>query len=204
MTHSVPSICLGDGKIEGIRRLLGLSLTRPRNAADNRDMENLKDKHVRMSVRKLMVDASSHVPILILAGEDTSRFLPIWIGLFEANAIATSLEGKETPRPMTHDLALNVLSALEGRLKRIIINDLSDNTFYAQLILERDGQEIVVDSRPSDAIAVALRADAEIWVAETVLTEAAKEDLSQQLQDDERLKKWLEEVDPDDLGKYKM
>lgn len=167
-------------------------------------MEHFKANHVRMSVRKLMVDASSHVPILILAGDDTSRFLPIWIGLFEANAIATALEGQETVRPMTHDLAMHLLTALDGQLLRIVINDLANNTFFAQLIVERGDENLVIDARPSDAIAIALRADAEIWVAETVLEEAAKEDLSQQLKDDERLKKWLEDVDPEDLGKYKM
>ena len=167
-------------------------------------MEYSKDTFVEMTVRKLMVDSSSHVPILILSGKDTSRFLPIWIGLFEANAIATALEGRESPRPMTHDLALNLIESMQGSLVRILINDLAENTFYAKLIVDVHGEELLVDSRPSDAVALAVRAGVPIWVSEDVVQRASKEDLSQKLRDDEQLKKWLEDVDPEDLGKYEM
>ncbi len=167
-------------------------------------MKDPKDTLIEMKVRKLMVDTTTHVPILILANDDGSKFLPIWIGLFEANAIATSLEGKGSARPMTHDLAVHLMESLDGYLQRIVINDLEESTFYAQLIIEQGGVEVSLDSRPSDAIAIALRASVPILVAEKVLEQATKEDLSKQLNDDEELKKWLEDVDPEDLGKYTM
>ncbi len=189
---------------QGILEQSRSALTRVSARADNTYMDYPKDSFVEMTVRKLMVDSSSHVPILILSGEDTSRFLPIWIGLFEANAIATALEERENPRPMTHDLALNLIESMQGSLVRILINDLAENTFYAKLIVDVQGNELVVDSRPSDAVALAVRADVPIWVSEDVVQRASKEDLSQKLRDDERLKKWLEDVDPEDLGKYEM
>lgn len=167
-------------------------------------MDNPNDKLIEMRVRKLMVDTTSHVPILILANEDGSKFLPIWIGLFEANAIATALDGRSSARPMTHDLAVNLMESLDSYLQKVVINDLEESTFYAQLIVDQGGVEVIVDSRPSDAIAIALRASVPILVAQSVLDRAAKEDLTQQLKDDEQLKKWLEEVDPEDLGKYTM
>ena len=160
------------------------------------------DTLILMEVKGLMMDPSSSVPIVILRSEEHSRILPIWIGIFEANAIALKLEGIEPPRPMTHDLLVNMLGGVNCRIQRVAINDLVDNTFFAQIFLRVESQELVVDSRPSDAIALALRAEVPIYVAETVLEKARADDL--RARDEEKLKKWLEEVDPDDLGKYTM
>ncbi len=160
------------------------------------------DTLILMEVKGLMMDPSSSVPIVILRSEEHSRILPIWIGIFEANAIALKLEGIEPPRPMTHDLLVNMLGNVNCTIARVAINDLVDNTFFAQIFVQVDSEERIVDSRPSDAIALALRAGVPIYVAETVLDKAKADDL--RAQDEEKLKKWLEEVDPDDLGKYTM
>ncbi len=161
-----------------------------------------KDDLILMEVKGLMMDPNSSVPIVILRSEEHSRILPIWIGIFEANAIALKLEGIEPPRPMTHDLLVNLLGGVNCSIARVAINDLVDNTFFAQIFVQVDSEELIVDSRPSDAIALALRAEVPIYVAETVLDKARSDDLG--ARDKEKLKKWLEEVDPDDLGKYTM
>ena len=160
------------------------------------------DTLILMEVKGLMMDPNSSVPIVILRSEEHSKILPIWIGIFEANAIALKLEGIEPPRPMTHDLLVNMLGGINCSIARVAINDLVDNTFFAQIFVHVDSQELIVDSRPSDAIALALRAEVPIYVAATVLEKARADDL--RAQDEEKLKKWLEEVDPDDLGKYTM
>jgi len=157
-----------------------------------------------MEVKGLMMDPNSNVPIVILRSREQAWILPIWIGPFEANAIALRLDGVEAPRPMTHDLLLNSLTCLDGQLLKIIINDLVENTFFAQLLVRVGSEERKIDSRPSDAIAIALSADVPIYVTETVLERAKIGDLSDQTLDQEKIKKWLEEVDPDDLGKYTM
>ena len=159
---------------------------------------------VEMEVKGLMMDPNSNVPIVILRSRELAWILPIWIGPFEANAIALSLEGVEAPRPMTHDLLLNSLTDLDAKVLKVIINDLIENTFFAQLVVQVGSEKRTIDSRPSDAIALALRADVSIFVAEKVLERAKIGDLSDQTLDKEKLKKWLEEVDPDDLGKYTM
>ena len=164
-----------------------------------------KDENlIQMEVKGLMMDPSSNVPIVILRSEEKSWILPIWIGIFEANAIALKLEDIEPPRPMTHDLLVNLLEDVNCTIDKVTINDLIDNTFFAQIFIQIGGRELVIDSRPSDAIAIALRVGVSIWVSETVLDKAKTNDLSERAQDKERLKKWLEEVDPDDLGKYTM
>ncbi len=163
------------------------------------------DELIRMEVKGLMMDPSSNVPIVILRDDESSRFLPIWIGVFEANAIALQLEGIEPPRPMTHDLMIGLLNHLETEIVQVVISALENNTFFARIIIKLDGQESSVDSRPSDAIALALRAAAPIYVADAVLSKAAADNQTgSQLGDEEKLKKWLEEIDPDDLGKYTM
>ena len=161
-----------------------------------------EDTLILMEVKGLMMDPSSSVPIVILRSAEHSRILPIWIGIFEANAIALKLEGIEPPRPMTHDLLVNLLGGVNCTIARVAINDLVDNTFFAQIFLTVDSEELIIDSRPSDAIALALRAEVPIYVAETVLDKAKADDFG--ASDKEKLKKWLEEVDPDDLGKYTM
>lgn len=159
-----------------------------------------------MEVEGLMMDPSSKTPIVILKEIDGEALLPIWIGVFEANAIAMQIEGVETPRPMTHDLLSDSLEAIGVQVAKIVISDLSDNTFFASIHLETDagGEEVVLDSRPSDAIALAQRSEAPIFVLESVLKAAQHADLMKQGADEDRLKKWLEEAAPDDLGEYEM
>lgn len=157
-----------------------------------------------MEVKGLMLDPTSNLPIVILRDEASNSFLPIWIGVFEANAIALRIEGVETPRPMTHDLMRSFLHDLGVEVTQILISDLRDNTFFAEIHLTLDHRKFTIDSRPSDALALALRAEAPIFVRRAVLDKAHSIDLAGNLEDDERLKKWLEDVSPEDLGKYKM
>jgi len=157
-----------------------------------------------MDVKGLIVDPIANMPVVILRDPEEKSFLPIWIGVFEANAIALQLEGVATPRPMTHDLLRNVLVQLGAEVVRITVTDLVDNTFHAEILLRLDGREIVVDSRPSDAIALALRAGAPVFVEESVLEKSLASGETEDAQNAERLRRWLEEVDPDTLSKYRM
>jgi bifunctional DNase/RNase len=158
---------------------------------------------VAMSIKGLMLDPVSNSPIVVLKDEQEKFFLPIWVGIFEANAIALQLENITTPRPMTHDLLRNMISELDARVIRIVINDLRDSTFFAQIRLLTGEKTLEVDARPSDAIALALRTEAPIFVAQSVLDQA--QTISPDGEDqDEKLKKWFEQLTPDDLGKYKM
>ncbi len=157
---------------------------------------------IRMEIKGLMLDPSSNVPIVILRDEASTIFLPIWIGIFEANAIAIQMEDLEPPRPLTHDLLRSVLDTLDSTVERIVISALEGNTFFARIHLGTQAGEEVIDSRPSDAIALALRMDAPIFVLPTVLEKAKAVELA--TTDEERLRRWLEEVDPSELGKYEM
>ena len=127
---------------------------------------------IEMKVKGLTLDPHTNVPIVVLRETEGDRALPIWVGIFEAHAIAREIESFETPRPMTHDLIKNLINNIKGRVDKIIINDLRDNTFFAEIHLSMNGSEFVVDSRPSDAIAVALRMGSPIFVEEKVLEEA--------------------------------
>ena len=158
---------------------------------------------VAMSIKGLMLDPVSNSPIVVLKDEDDKFFLPIWVGIFEANAIALQLESVTTPRPMTHDLLRNMISELDARVTRIVINDLRDSTFFAQIRLVTGGKTLELDARPSDAIALALRTAAPIFVEQTVL-DAAQTITPDGEDQDDKLKKWFEQLGPDDLGKYKM
>jgi bifunctional DNase/RNase len=159
---------------------------------------------VRMGVKALIVDPIANMPVVILRDDAEKNLLPIWVGLFEANAIALQMEGVTTPRPMTHDLLKNVIETIQGDVLRVVINALEENTFYAQIHLRVADRELLVDSRPSDAIALALRTNAPVFVEEAVLEKSRRSDESPDGQSSARLRKWLEEVDPDSLGKYKM
>ena len=159
---------------------------------------------IEMSIKGLMVDPITNMPIVILRDRNGERVLPIWVGIFEANAIALQIENISTPRPMTHDLLRNVITDLEGQVDRVVVCDLKDNTFYAIIHLTVKGERVAIDARPSDAIALALRTRSPILVEETVIDNAKTVDLSNEKQDSERLQQWLEQLDPDDLGKYKM
>ena len=162
---------------------------------------------VPMSIKGLMLDPVSNSPIVVLKDEEDKFFLPIWVGIFEANAIALQLENVTTPRPMTHDLLRNMISELDGRVTRVVINDLRDSTFFAQIrVITSHGDEertLELDARPSDAIALALRTEAPIFVAQSVLDQAQTISPEGEEQD-ERMKKWFEQLSPDDIGKYKM
>ena len=159
---------------------------------------------IEMNIKGLMVDPITNMPIIILRDKDGQRVLPIWVGVFEANAIALQIENVTTPRPMTHDLLKNVIQDLRGRIEKIVVSDLKENTFYALIYLTVGGDVMAVDARPSDAIALALRTRAPIYVEETVIDNAKTVDFSTEKADSDRLHKWLESLDPDDLGKYKM
>jgi bifunctional DNase/RNase len=158
---------------------------------------------VKMEIKGLLMDPVSNMPVVILRDAGDGVFLPIWVGIFEANAIAIAMEKIATPRPMTHDLLNNLVKELDARVDRIVINDLKDNTFFARIHLSRAGATWTVDSRPSHVIALALRCQSEIFVEEEVL-EKSKTLRADGDPDPERLKKWLEEVNPEDLGKYRM
>ena len=159
---------------------------------------------IEMTIKGLMLDPITNTPIVILKDKEGDRVLPIWVGLFEANAIALQIENVTTPRPMTHDLLRNVIHDLRGRIDKIVVSDLKENTFYALIYLHVNGDVMAIDARPSDAIALALRARAPIFVEETVIDNAKTVDLAPEKGDAERLQKWLESLDPDDMGKYKM
>ncbi|HUU50515.1 MAG TPA: bifunctional nuclease family protein [Nitrospinota bacterium] len=162
---------------------------------------------IEMKVKGLTLDPLTNMPIVILKDKDNEKALPIWVGIFEANAIALEIEKVPTPRPMTHDLIKNILEGLKAKVMKVIVNDLKDNTFYATIALSLNGAEINIDSRPSDAIALALRVKSPIFVTKKVLKEAKSLDLSDQdLKDDdkEKWKKWLEKLKPEDFGKYEM
>ena len=159
---------------------------------------------IEMSIKGLMVDPVTNMPIVILKDKAGERVLPIWVGIFEANAIALQIENVATPRPMTHDLLRNVITDLDGRVERVVVSDLKDNTFYAVIHLTVKGESVSVDARPSDAIALALRTRSPILVEEAVIDNAKSVDFNSERADSDRLQKWLESLDPDDLGKYKM
>ena len=158
---------------------------------------------IKMEIKGLLMDPVSNMPVVILRDRDDGMFLPIWVGIFEANAIALEMEKIATPRPMTHDLLKNVLNDLGFRVERVVITELKDNTFYARIRVTQGEETWDLDSRPSDAIALALRSQAEIFVEEEVL-EKSRTMRTEGATDPDRLKKWLEEVNPEDLGKYRM
>ncbi len=161
---------------------------------------------LEMKVEGLTLDPITNMPIIILKDLTGKKALPIWVGVFEANAIALEMEQVSTPRPMTHDLIKNILDGLNAKIEHILVNDLKDNTFYAVISIMLNGNKFNIDSRPSDAIAVALRAKAPIYVSEKVIEDARSIDLSESIKDDdsEQWKKWLENLRPEDFGKYEM
>ncbi len=159
---------------------------------------------VEMKIRGLMMDPVTNMPIVILKDVKGSSILPIWVGIYEANAIALEIEKVATPRPMTHDLIRTLLHGLETSVKKIVVNELKDDTFYAMIWLEKDGRLISVDSRPSDALAVALRLDCPIYVEDTVLNSSKVAGSVSEKINNEELRRWLEGLNDEDLGRYKM
>jgi bifunctional DNase/RNase len=164
---------------------------------------------IKMKVTGLTIDPLTNTPIVILKDMQEKKAIPIWIGLFEASAIATELEKITFSRPMTHDLLTDILRILEIEVTKIEINDLRNNTFFANIYLVKEGRSLVIDARPSDAIAIALRANAPIFVDDKVIEKSRNVDFGTKLTDidklkDENLKEFLENLSPDDFGKYKM
>jgi len=159
---------------------------------------------VEMKIRGLMMDPVTNMPIVILKDVNGASVLPIWVGIYEANAIALEIEKVSTPRPMTHDLLKNLLLGLETRVHKVVVSDLRDDTFYALIWLERDGQVISIDSRPSDALALALRVDCPIYVEDEVLKNSKVSSVASDKVNNEELRKWLENLNDEDIGRYKM
>jgi len=156
---------------------------------------------VEVKINGLAVDAQAKSHVVILKEKDGERVLPIWIGPAEAQAIARELAGQRFQRPLTHDLIASIVEGLKARVTRVVISDLKDNTFFAQLLVEREGAVVVIDARPSDSLAVALRCGADIFVNEKLLSEAAEEEPTEEEKAQE-LRKFLENLDPEDFGKY--
>ncbi len=159
---------------------------------------------VEMKIRGLMMDPVTNMPIVILKGVADSAILPIWVGIYEANAIALEIEKVQTPRPMTHDLVRNVLLGVNATVKKVVVTELKDDTFYALIWLERNGTTISIDSRPSDALALALRTDAPIYVDDSVLKSSKVASAVSDKVGSDELRRWLENLGDEDLGKYKM
>jgi bifunctional DNase/RNase len=164
-------------------------------------------KEIEFKIKGLMMDPLTNSPIVVLQDTTSDTLLPIWVGIFEANAIALQIEKVDTPRPMTHDLIKGLLNHLDARVTKIVVTELKDSTFYALIFLDVAGKTITVDSRPSDAIALALRTDSPIFVTDEVIsksTSASSTTLSAERSTPEEIRKWLENLNPEDLGKYKM
>jgi len=159
---------------------------------------------VEMKIRGLMMDPVTNMPIVILKDLSGSSILPIWVGIYEANAIALEIEKVSTPRPMTHDLIKTMLLGLDAGVRKIVVNELKEDTFYAVIWLEREGQLISVDSRPSDALAIALRLDCPIYVEDSVLQSSKMANAISDKVNNEELRRWLENLNDEDLGRYKM
>src|SRR5437868_13514073 len=157
-----------------------------------------------MKIRGLMMDPITNMPIVILKEACGDGILPIWVGVYEANAIALEIEKVITPRPMTHDLLKNVLVGLQTHVQKIVVTNIKDDTFYAVIWLDRDGTLISIDSRPSDALALALRLDCPIYVEETVLKSSKLASTVSDKVNNEELRRWLEGLNDEDLGRYKM
>src|SRR5437868_14816677 len=159
---------------------------------------------VEMKIRGLMMDPVTNMPIVVLKDVGGDTVLPIWVGVYEANAIALEIEKVSTPRPMTHDLIKNVLVGLNTHVHKVVVSELRDDTFYAVIWMERDGHVISIDSRPSDALALALRLDCPIYVEDEVLKSSKLAAAVSDRVTNEELRKWLENLNDEDLGRYKM
>jgi bifunctional DNase/RNase len=158
---------------------------------------------IEMKIRGLMVDPSTNMPIVLLKDPQSEALLPIWVGLYEANAIALEVEKSQTPRPLTHDLLKNLIHGLNAHVQRVVVTELKGDTFYAVIWMEQNGEVVALDSRPSDALALALRTDCPIFVDEDVLR-AAKVLPNPEQASSQDVRKWLESLNDEDLGRYKM
>jgi bifunctional DNase/RNase len=159
---------------------------------------------VEMKIRGLMMDPMTNMPIVVLKDSTGDAVLPIWVGIYEANAIALEIEKVTTPRPMTHDLIKILLMGLEASITKVVVSELKDDTFYALIWLEREGKLMSIDSRPSDALALALRHDCPIYVEDKVLQSSRSSNSASEKVNNEELRKWLENLNDEDMGRYKM
>ena len=159
---------------------------------------------VEMKIRGLMMDPITNMPIVILKEAAGAGILPIWVGVYEANAIALEIEKVVTPRPMTHDLLKNVIVGLDTNVRKVVVTGIKEDTFYALIWIERNGTLVSIDSRPSDALALALRIDCPIFVEDEVLKSSKSQAGVHDKINNEELKRWLENLNDEDLGKYKM
>ena len=160
---------------------------------------------IEMRIRGLMMDPVTNMPIVVLKDVQGNTILPIWVGVYEANAIALEIEKVQTPRPMTHDLLRNVLHGLDVRVDKIVVSDLKEDTFYALIWVERGGEMMTIDSRPSDALALALRVDCPIFVDEQVLKNSKVTSALAERATSEQMRSWLEGLPDEDMGsRYKM
>ena len=157
-----------------------------------------------VKIRGLMMDPVTNMPVVVLKETQGSGILPIWVGIYEANAIALEIEKVQTPRPMTHDLLRNVFLGLDVRVQKVVVNDLKDDTFYALIWVERNGETFSIDSRPSDALALALRVDCPIFVEDAVLKSSKATTSVSDKVNNEELRRYLEGLNDEDLGRYKM
>jgi hypothetical protein len=190
-------------RAEQIRQGVLSKLEAQLNAEQDKVRKGFRD--VEVKVRGLTLDPATNMPIIVLKDVASDTVMPIWVGIFEANAIAIEIEKVAVPRPMTHDLARNLIRYLNYQLERVVISELKDDTFFAALWLRQGDQPMVIDARPSDAIALALRADCPIYVTEQVL-QSAKLNTSGPAEGQvaEQLRGWLEGLNDEDLGRYKM
>ena len=160
---------------------------------------------VEMKIRGLMMDPVTNMPIVILKDVGSTSVLPIWVGIYEANAIALEIEKVSTPRPMTHDLIKTLLVGLEAGIQKVVVNELKDDTFFAVIWVQRNGELISVDSRPSDALALALRLDCPIFVEDSVLKSSRLSNaVSEAGSTSQELRRKLENLEDEDFGRYKM
>jgi hypothetical protein len=157
---------------------------------------------VEMQIRGLMLDPLTNMPIVVLKDVASDTVLPIWVGIFEANAIALELEKTATPRPMTHDLMRDLARGLNAMVRKVVVSEMRGDTYFAVIWMEQEGATVTLDARPSDAIALALRWDCPIYASRFVLDNARQ--IGEGPQNGDEMKVWLENLNDDDLGRYKM
>jgi len=166
--------------------------------------EQIKTSDIEMKIRGLMMDPVTNMPMIVLKDIAGEAVLPIWVGIFEANAIALEIEKTTTPRPMTHDLLRDTIRGLDAMVTKVVVSELRDDTFYAVIWLDRKGETITLDSRPSDALALALRYDCPIYVSQQVMSNAKVSANGSPSVNPEEVRRWLEGLNDDDMGRYKM
>jgi bifunctional DNase/RNase len=171
---------------------------------DHGDSAAAAKTDVEMQIRGLMIDPLTNMPIVVLKDVASDTVLPIWVGIFEANAISEELEKIARPRPVTHDLLRNMVRALNGVIRKVVVSELRDDTFFAVIWMEQDGETVAMDARPSDAIALALRWDCPIYASRAVLNDTRHLAEGPQNVNTDEMRKWLENLNDDDLGRYKM